>query len=279
MAENNRRQAFIPETAVAIPNPVGTAPSFRVEKDGGTIISLPGVPAEMKYLMENAVIPYLRQVVGSGVILSRVLHVAGIGESNVDALIGEQETGTSPTVGLSAHPGQTDIRITAKAETREKAEALIAPVEAAIRARVGKYLYGADAERLATVTAALLRQRGLSLAVVETITDGLIAQELGEAGADLAARGTEPCVEVVTEAAALDRARLLLRETGAALAMVSLADECSADAAPGAKRAAVAITGAAGEWTSVIGFGSHPGLFQPWVVNHTLFTLWTQLTG
>ncbi|MHB0877627.1 MAG: CinA family nicotinamide mononucleotide deamidase-related protein [Anaerolineae bacterium] len=283
MAENNRRQAFIPEKAIAIPNPVGTAPCFRVEKDGGIIISLPGVPAEMKYLMENAVIPYLRQLVGSGVILSRILHVAGIGESQVDALIADMETGSNPTVGLSAHPGQTDVRITAKAETREQAEGLIAPVEAAIHGNLSGYVYGADAERLANVVAAQLGRRALAIAVVETITDGLIAQELSEAGATLVWRGTEPCTEVATEAAALERARQLLRDSGATIALASLANQCSADDVPGARRAAIAIvvaagsTGTAAEWTSSIGFGSHPGLFQPWVLNYTLYTLWDGL--
>lgn len=279
MAENNRRQAYIPATAVAIPNPVGTAPCFRVEKNGGTIIALPGVPVEMKYLMENAVIPYLRQLVGSGVILTRVLHVAALGESNVDFLIGEYETGANPTVGLNAHPGMTDVRITAKAESREEAEALIAPVEAAIRAKLGKHVYGADGERLAAVTAARLRQRGLSLAVVETITGGLIAQELAEAGAELTARVTQDCPDTITEASALERARSLLADSGADVALVSLATYCPPEAPPGARRGIVAVAGAAGEWTSPFGFGSHPGLFQPWMLNHSLYSLYSGLAA
>ncbi|MBC7255195.1 MAG: CinA family nicotinamide mononucleotide deamidase-related protein, partial [Chloroflexi bacterium] len=145
MTENNRRQARIPRGAMIIHNPVGTAPAFAVEHKGHVIISLPGVPHEMRYLMENSVLPYLRERFGlTGIIKSRVVHTCGIGESAVDARIGDLMQLSNPTVGTRAHPGQTDIVIAAKADSPAEAEALFAPIEAEIRARLGIYVYGVD---------------------------------------------------------------------------------------------------------------------------------------
>jgi nicotinamide-nucleotide amidase len=133
MTENNRRQAFLPDNAMVIENPVGTAPSFVVEHNNSVVISLPGVPREMKYLLAERVVPYLhdRFNLGSGVIKARVLRTAGIGESALDAAIGNEILQASnPTVGLAAHAGQVDVRITAKAESVDQADHMIAEVEA-----------------------------------------------------------------------------------------------------------------------------------------------------
>ena len=168
MSENNRRQAFLPDNAITIENPVGTAPSFIVDHNGKLVISLPGVPREMKYLMENAVIPFLRQRYGLGIIKARVLRTAGIGESLLDEAIGQALLEASnPTVGLAAHAGQVDVRITAKADSEPAADAMIADVEEQIRARVGSYIYGVDAETLEAALAVALERRGMTLAVLE----------------------------------------------------------------------------------------------------------------
>src|SRR5664279_3009250 len=106
MTENNRRQAYVPDNAVIIENPVGTAPSFAVENDERVVISLPGVPREMKFLMIEKVVPYLRLRYGiSGkVIKAKILKAAGIGESALDEMIGKELLEASnPTVGLAAH--------------------------------------------------------------------------------------------------------------------------------------------------------------------------------
>ncbi len=175
--ENNRRQALLPAGSIEVSNPVGTAPAFILETDACTIISLPGVPRELKHLMESAVIPYLRQRLGAQapIIKSRVLRTCSIGESNVDTLIGDLETLTNPTVGLLAHPGQTDIRITAKATSETEADAMIAPLETEIRQRLGAYVFGVDNESLEEVTSRLLMQHNYSLALVETNTAGAVA--------------------------------------------------------------------------------------------------------
>jgi nicotinamide-nucleotide amidase len=182
MSENNRRQARIPEGAIPIENPVGTAPCFIVEDPRGIIISLPGVPREMKYLIEHTVLPYLKDKLGlKQVIKARTLHTCGIGESALDFQIADLEESSNPTIGLAAHPGQSDIRITAKAESEAEADAMIAEMEARVRERVGEVIYGADGETLQSTVSGLLKERGLSLAVAEVNTGGLLSGWLDNA--------------------------------------------------------------------------------------------------
>jgi nicotinamide-nucleotide amidase len=177
--ENNRRQAYVPQGAIAVENPVGTAPAFIVETKQAAIISLPGVPREMEYLMTHAVIPYLKERFElSGIIKARVLKTSGVGESQIDELIGDLETSTNPTVGLSAHAGAVDIRITAKAEDEEEADRLIAPVEADLRARLGKWVFGADEDTLQEIALAHLAELGWTLAVVEAGMGGHLTRRL-----------------------------------------------------------------------------------------------------
>jgi len=177
--ENNKRQAYIPQGAAAIENPVGTAPAFRMEGENGMVISLPGVPREMEYLMQNAVLPHLQERYPDlGVIKARVLHTAGAGESNIDALIGDLEALHNPTVGLAAHSGQVDVRITAKAANEEEADVLIAPVEAEVRARLGIWVYGADDETLEQTALQALRKQRWSVAVVEAGLGGRLVRRL-----------------------------------------------------------------------------------------------------
>ncbi|HLA97923.1 MAG TPA: CinA family nicotinamide mononucleotide deamidase-related protein [Anaerolineales bacterium] len=177
--DNNRRQAYVPQGAIAVENPVGTAPAFILEHQGRSIIALPGVPREMEYLMQNAVLPYLRQKFGlTGIIKARVLHTAGAGESQIDDLIGDLETSSNPTVGLAAHSGQVDVRITAKADSEAAADALIQPLELAIRQRLGNWVYGADQDTLEGVALRLLEQYGWSLVVVEAGLSGSLLRRL-----------------------------------------------------------------------------------------------------
>ncbi len=182
-SENNRRQAYIPKGAIPVENPVGTAPSFIVEVGDCSIISLPGVPREMEYLLHNAVLPYLRRRFGlTGTIKARVLHVAGVGESTIDEWIGDLETSSNPTVGLLAHPGQVDIRITAKAESVEQADRMIAEMEARVKERLVEGYYGADRDTLEDVLLRGLQERGWSLALVECGLSGSLLQRMARAG-------------------------------------------------------------------------------------------------
>lgn len=177
--ENNKRQAYIPEGSLAVENPVGTAPAFIYETQEHAIISLPGVPREMEYLMENAVIPYLRKRYNlKGIIKARILHTSGVGESAIDDQIGDLEKLSNPTVGLAAHSGQVDVRITAKADSESQADELIAEIEQVIRERLGKWIYGADEESLEEKALLNLYQKGWSLAVVEAGLGGELIRRL-----------------------------------------------------------------------------------------------------
>lgn len=179
MTENNVQQAYIPVGAVVIENPVGTAPCFAVETLNGAIISLPGVPRELEYLMEHAVIPYLRRRFGlHEVIKTRVLKTCAIGESAVDARIADLMQSRNPTVGLNAHPGQTDVRITAKAASEAEAERMLDEMEAQVRQRLGDSIYGTGAQALEEVVLQMLHARGETLAVLETATGGQLTQRL-----------------------------------------------------------------------------------------------------
>lgn len=191
MSENNRRQAFVPRGALPIENPVGTAPCFIVETDRGLVISLPGVPREMTYLLEHEVLPYLRRRFQlHSIIKARILRTAAMGESRIDSALSDLLTSTNPTIGLSAHPGQTDVRITAKAETEEEADRLIAPLEAKVRERLGPAIYGTGQETVEQVLLRGLSKAALSLATAESGTGGLLAHRLSAApSAESAFRG------------------------------------------------------------------------------------------
>jgi len=185
MADNNKRQAYIPKGAMPLPNPVGTAPCFLSEDVNGRgfIISLPGVPRELEYMMKNSVVPLLIERMGGVKVMKvRVLRTCAVGESNIDRAIGDLMIKKNPTVGLAAHAGQTDVRITTKADTENEANALIAPMEAELRKRLGVAIYGVGKETVPEVVGHLLAENKIKLGVVDTLTDGQLTRELTEAG-------------------------------------------------------------------------------------------------
>ncbi|MGA9348569.1 MAG: CinA family nicotinamide mononucleotide deamidase-related protein [Anaerolineae bacterium] len=204
MSENNRRQAFKPEGAVAIENPVGTAPIFVVQDERGDVIVLPGVPHEMEYLMEHEVIPYLKGKLGhQEVIKTKVLRTVGIGESQVDARIGDLMESANPTVGLAAHPGQTDVRIVAKAASEEEADRLIAEMERRVRERLGEVIYGVGEETVAEVVTRMLAERELTLGTVECGVDGIVSRHIFDTPDGPAVLGNCLIVDEVEEAIGL----------------------------------------------------------------------------
>ncbi len=177
--ENNKRQAYIPLGATAIENPVGTAPAFFIENNDRIIISLPGVPREMDYLMQHEVLPFLKEKFHlQGVIKSRILHTVGVGESVVDDLIGDFEILTNPTVGLAAHSGQVDVRITAKADSEQLADIMILEVEKALRILLKEWIYGADEESLEQAAFSALERCGWNLTAVEHGIGGALISRL-----------------------------------------------------------------------------------------------------
>ncbi len=210
LTKNNERQAMIPSGAIVVKNPNGTAPVFMVEESRGVVISLPGVPFEMKWLFDNEVLPYLRAKFGlTQTIHYRVLKVADIGESAVDDRIGSLIAGSeNPTVGVLAHPGQVDVRITARADSKEIASSLIDPVEQEVRSLLGDHIFATDDETMASVTGDLLRTGGKTLATCEDLSGGAVADAVKEAAGPLFAEGV-----ILNSNTALDR----LAESGGEL--------------------------------------------------------------
>jgi nicotinamide-nucleotide amidase len=199
MVESNRKQAYIPKGSIPIENPKGTAPGFIVEHSNGSIISIPGVPPEMEYLMENTVIPYLRKRfdIKHEVIQYRVLRACGLGESAIGLQIKDlMKESRNPSVGTLASIGDIRIRITAKAQNPEEASNLIQKMEQEIRKRLGVLIYGVDNETLQGNIARELERLNLTLSVVETYTGGIISQKLASTGSTSFVQGVVLPTEV-----------------------------------------------------------------------------------
>ncbi|MDH3538379.1 MAG: competence/damage-inducible protein A [Acidimicrobiia bacterium] len=179
MPPNNLKQAEHPTGAVLIPNPKGTAPGLDLTIDGKRIFALPGVPAEMKLMLADHVIPALVEVEGGPAVLrSRVLRSYGLGESKVADLLSDIYDGlTNPTMAFLASAAEIKVRLTAKAATIEEADALIAPVEAAVRERLGT-VFGADDDTLESLIFRALGERGWTIGTAESATGGMVVARL-----------------------------------------------------------------------------------------------------
>jgi nicotinamide-nucleotide amidase len=288
MSENNRRQAFVPIGATPIENPVGTAPIFVVEHQGKLIISLPGVPREMEYLIEHSVVPYLKTKLNlNDVIVIRTLHVVGLGESRIDDAIGHLELLTNPTVGLSAKAGQIDIRIAAKAATQFEAQRMNATVEQQVRELVGEYVFGADADTLEGVIAGLLADMHVSLASVELGTGGLIggrlsgAQNLSFLGGLVLSdyKALQQALESsqydeANRSVVLEAARGIREVHNSDLGLAAILGETSGNR--GLKLFA-ALAWPGDEEIMQRGFGGHVGLGAQWASNLALGLVWKYL--
>lgn len=269
MSANNKQQAYRPAGSMVIENPVGTAPCFIVDLGDRVTISLPGVPREMEYLMDTAVLPYLRQRFNlTGIIKSRELKVAGTGESLVDEQVGDLEKLENPTVGLNAKSGIIIIRITATAQNETAADQLIASVEQTARERLGDLIFGVDSESLESVVLAELAQHGETLAVIESGTGGRLGGKLAEAdqGRGLFKGGQVKASVEVTDliAIAQQAAQVSLAEWGLACAIVKVEKDLTVYVgAWNAKRST--------HWQR--SFGGHPGLAPEWASNLALDTV------
>ncbi len=274
MGENNRQQAFIPTGAVAIENPVGTAPSFWVEHEGRVIVCLPGVPREMEYLVDHAVLPLLRDKLDlRQFIVVRNVHVIGLGESRIDAVVADLEQLNNPTVGLAAHAGQVDVRITAKADTEDQARGLLGLVEAQVRERLSDNIYGADDETIESLVVRMLADRGQSLLSVEQGTGGQLAGRLAAAG------GSEQVFHhglvLPNLGAPVEKAVEVVRQSAGADLVLGLVVGPTEDGA--GLQIAQALATPAGTQTHQRGFGGHPKLAAQWGVTHSLGLLWRYL--
>ncbi len=192
MAPNNRRQALVPEGAIVLDNPNGSAPGFIVDDGRRVAVALPGPPHELQPMLDDATIPWLvRRFALRSIIVTRVLRTLGIGESDLDARIADLfRESRNPSIAVLARPGFVDVKITAKAQDAEQAAALSAPLEAQLRERLGDSIYATDDGTLEESVVASLRERGWTIALAESCTGGIIASLIASvAGASDCLRG------------------------------------------------------------------------------------------
>ena len=185
MAENNLRQAQVPDGATLIPQTRGTAPGLicPVTVDGvpKVIYAVPGVPHEMKDMLARAVLPdLLRRNGEASVIVSRTLRTWGESESGLnerlDPVIDELEAAGTPTLAFLASGWEgIKVRLTAKAGSVAAAAALLDPVDARVRGILGDQVFGVDDDTMESVVLQLLRERTWSLGLAESVTGGLVA--------------------------------------------------------------------------------------------------------
>lgn len=177
MPARNIKQAMLIPSARSIPNRRGTAPGWWVEREGRIITALPGPPGELQLLWEREIVPRLEG--RSGVVLvSRTLKTFGATEATVDEMVSPLASSSNPTLGIYAKPDGIHLRLTAKAASREEAQALIAPVEAQLRFLLRELLWGFDEDTPEAIIAAMLQERGLTLATMESCTGGLLASTI-----------------------------------------------------------------------------------------------------
>lgn len=180
MPESNLQQAEYPDGAELLMNPKGTAPGLALDVEGTLIFCVPGVPAEMEYLVHEEVLPRLRSASGEdGVLVSRLLRTWGRSESDVaDMLADLYDASTNPSLAFLASGGEIKIRLTAKAQNRTRALSLIDPLETEVRSRLGAAVFGIDDETIERVLLRLLDERGYTIATAESMTGGLVSAAL-----------------------------------------------------------------------------------------------------
>jgi nicotinamide-nucleotide amidase len=178
MPLENLKQADLPRGAIPI-EPAGTAPGFYLEHGSTLFVALPGVPWEMKAMLDGTVLPLLRRRSGLGAIASKEILVVGLGESLTHERIADIVAAQhNPTIAYLAGGGVVRVRITAKADSPGEAQALIHPVEQAVRARLGDAAVHAQGATLAEALGRMLIERGATIAAAESITGGLIGAAL-----------------------------------------------------------------------------------------------------
>ena len=180
MPERNVKQATLIPSAQALPNPRGTAPGWWVEKDKHIIVAMPGVPREMYRMWEYEVLPRLEPYTG-GLIFTRILRVSGMGESTVEERLDALLHRDNPTIATYAKQDAVDVRITAKSEDKAEAEHMVAEMEQQVRSILGHYIFGVNRDTLQSVIGKILQERKQSLAVMESLTGGLLSSTLTDA--------------------------------------------------------------------------------------------------
>ena len=178
ITENNWKQAMIPEGAIILDNDNGTAPGLILEdrENGKTAILMPGPPAEMHPMFEKDVAPYLNKQQPEG-IYSRMVKICGIGESAAETMVVDlMDKQSNPTLAPYAKTGEVHFRITAKAKTKEEAEAMMAPMLEEMKKRFGKAIYTTEENvTLEDAVVELLKQKNFTVTTAESCTAGKLA--------------------------------------------------------------------------------------------------------
>lgn len=175
----NKKQAYIPEGATVIHNPYGTAPGIIIERGGKIAILLPGPPRELEPLFLEQVAPFLKSR-SEFVMKSKVLRLFGSGESSVAEKVKDLMDSANPTLAPYAKDSEVTLRITAKAQSSEEADALICGMQEKVEKRVGQYVYGYDDEEMKQVLYRLLSERGMTIAAAESCTAGMLTAMLAD---------------------------------------------------------------------------------------------------
>jgi nicotinamide-nucleotide amidase len=249
MRANNRKQAELPRGSLALRNPNGTAPGFvAFASDGKFVASMPGVPREMKPMLVEQVVPFLRDRLGTGEgIHTRVLHTIGLGESEIDHRIADLfRSSENPKIAVLAHDFRADVKIMAKSASAASAQALIAPLQHELERRLEGFIFGRDDDTPASAIHALLQARMQKLAIAESLTGGRIATALTSvSGSSLSFLGGVVAYDNAVKIAELD----VRAETIARVGAVS--EEVAAEMASGVRKRlgadlSLATTGIAG---------------------------------
>lgn len=248
MSANNELQAYVPRGAIVMDNPHGTAPGFIVDTGACAVLALPGPPRELIPMLHDHAIPWLVKRFGlRSIIVTRVLKTLGVAESAVDARIADLfRKSQNPSIAVLAHPGQVDVKITAKAPTREQAAELIGSLEPLLRERLGDCIFGVDGDTIEGALGQALRERGWTIGVAESCTGGMIGASITSVpGSSAYFRGGLIAYADQIKSAELDVPAELIRRHGA------VSEEVAAAMARGARRRfdatiALADTGIAG---------------------------------
>lgn len=179
MTEGQKKQALLPEAAEMIPNPLGTAPGFLIREDDRLLFFLPGVPREMKAMVEQTVLPRLEQEWSERPCYrSRTLKLFGISEAGVDELLSDLFQTAEVQIAFLPHLPELRVGLLAQGSTAQEAEAKLARWERLVQDRLNPYVFGVDNETMETVVGMLMRRAGATIAVAESCTGGLIGHRL-----------------------------------------------------------------------------------------------------
>jgi len=177
ITETNLKQADLPEKCEMIPNPHGSAPGMWFDKDQTVIVSMPGVPHEMKSMMTDEIIPRLRMRFHTPVIYHRMIKTVGIGESWLSDKIKQWESGLPPHIKLAYLPnfGQVRLRLTATGKDRKILSEEVQQEIEKLRPYISKYIFGYDRDLLEAVVGRLLTEKKLTISSAESCTGGYVA--------------------------------------------------------------------------------------------------------